>query len=149
MPADVIVHRDAVDVGIVFLGELAYLARQLGRNPFVGVDLKYPFALAEIDTEVAPVALDLPGALHQAVGVACGDISRRVGAFVQDDDDLVGEGETLQTGGEALFFVVDHHQSRKHGPAHGTIARVFSHRSRAAASAASTLRLSIRLSVER
>ena len=77
------------------------------------------------------------------------DLPRAVTAAVEHDDLLVGKTEAGETIGELAFFVMGHDQGGKPRLAHAAALSTECHSRRAAASAASTVRPSIRVPVVR
>ena len=84
------------------------------------------------------------------VGELRGDGARVVGTAVEDDDDLIGEAQALETGGELRRLVVDDDERRETLRLdHAAAPPMLRHRRRAAASAASTVSESIIVPVVR
>ncbi len=94
----------------------------------------------------------LPGALDDPVGIAPGYLARAVGAAVEDDDDLVGKGEGIETVGKlALLVAGDDEGGEERGgiAAHAAALATRAHNWQAAAAAAATEIPSIRVPVVR
>ena len=155
LAADVVVDRHVVDVVGVFFRNLTRFAGERVGHAFVGIDLQHPRTGRGGDAGVAPVALAFPGASDDPVGKFFGDLLGAVGAAVEHNDDLVGEFQAFQAGAEPRLLVPGDDERRQPGPgrswtaAHAAFSAARRHRSRAAFSTASTVRLSIRVPVSR
>ena len=134
--ADVIVHRDLVPVVTRGFDGPADLARKRLGHMFVRVDLEDPGARAGGDTGVPTPALALPRAFDDAPVEPKRDLTGAVPAIVEDDHDLVGEAEALETACQALLLVVNHdergqprgaHAARSHGPVPQLSGRLLRH----------------------
>src|SRR5258708_68484 len=95
--------------------------------------------------------LALPGAFDDAIGEQLRNFLRVIGAAVEHDDQLVAEIERLQALGELRLFVMGNDDCGDKGAAaaHAALLSARDHKPRAAASTASTDRVSIRVSVVR
>src|SRR5438477_12696149 len=91
--ADVIVDRDQMPVRRRMFDDGSDLVSETRRDALVGVDLDDPLATAGGNAGIAARTFALPGALDDFVGEFAGDVRRAVGAAIEHDDDLVGEGE--------------------------------------------------------
>ena len=151
-PTDIIVDRDQVPGGRRGTHDPAEFGRERRRNSLVGIDLEDPVAAAGVDPGVAARPFPLPGAFDEPLGKTESDIARPVAAPVEHDDDLVGKAERSEAVGELAFLIADHDESGKGcrlGSTHAAALATERHRRRAAASAASTERPSISVSVVR
>ena len=94
----------------------------------------------------------LPTTFDEMPGEPACDLPRPVAAAVEDNDDLVGKTETGEAFGQLPLFVVNYNQGGEAGsprPIHAAALATERHSRRAAASAASTERPSIKVSVVR
>ncbi len=148
--ADVVVDRYQVPGRRRAGGDGAKLGGEFRPDPLVGIDLDDPGAAAGVDPGMAARTFALPRALDDVVGEAGGDFARAVAAAVEHDDQLVGKAEAGEAVGKLGLLVAGHDQRRKQNPAaHAAALATRRHSSRAAASALSTDRLSISVSVVR
>ena len=77
------------------------------RHSFVGVDFEYPDATAGLDSRVPAIPFERPVTVDQTVGKTGRDFPRSVGTVVQQNNDLVREGERRETVSELFFLVSD------------------------------------------
>src|SRR5215468_10869583 len=67
---DVIVYRDEMPGGGRGSDYPLDFRRELGCDPFIGINFEDPFAAARIDPGMPPRPLALPGAFDEAIGEA-------------------------------------------------------------------------------
>src|SRR5579859_137421 len=108
--ADPVIDRDVVIGEAGLLRHAAQFLGQFGRHMLVGIDLDDPVAAAGVDAGIAARTFQFPGAFDQAVGELAGDGLAGVGAFVEHDDDLVGEAQSFEAGGQAAFLIMGDHE---------------------------------------
>ena len=154
--ADIIVDRDQVPGGRRAGDDRADFGGEFRAYPLVGVDFENPVAAAGGDPGVAARPFPLPSPFDDAVGEPAGDLARPVGAAVEQDDDLVGKAQTGEAVGELRLLVMRDDEGGEAGRAQRYLSdsrprslATRRHSRRAAASATSTDRLSISVSVVR
>src|SRR3954447_26645497 len=161
---DVIIDSDQVPISRRASDYGGDLGGKLGDDPFVGIDFENPIAAARRDPGIAPLPFALPGALNYPLGELPGYLGRGIIAEVEHDDDLVGKAEAGQAVGQLMFFVARDNESGKdrspqstgghsrlfyRGNAHAASLTARRRSRIAAASTASTDRLSISVPVVR
>src|SRR5262249_28725478 len=150
--ADVIVDRDQVPRRRRHFDDAPDLSREIGRDPLVGIDFEDPITVAGVDPGVPAHPFPLPSTLDDQPGKPGRYIAGTIAAAVENDDDLVGETERREAVGKLQLLVMDNDESgegRRPAPAHAATVSIECHRRRAPASAASTERPSINVSVVR
>ena len=75
-------------------------------DPLVGIDFEDPLPPAGINPGIAALTLDPPVALDDAIREAFGDGFLVVCAFIQQDDDLIGEMQRLQAVAKLVRFIM-------------------------------------------
>src|SRR5216683_3119722 len=151
-PADIVVDRDQVPRCRRRSDDPPDFGRQLLRHPLVGIDFEDPVTAAGVDPGMSACPFPLPGAFDDQLGEPARDLAGSISAAVEYDDDLVGEAEGTEAVGKLALLVVDNdegREGRRSGPAHAAMLSIERHRRRAPASAASTERPSISVSVVR
>src|SRR5262249_29595638 len=112
-PEDV-APRDGVAVGRTVRGEDASdVGGQLRRDDLVGVERQDPVPRREVDRGVLLERVTGPRPDDDVIGELARDGRRLVLGLRVDDDDLVGPGDRLQAGAQALFFVARDDGDRK------------------------------------
>ncbi len=117
MIAHIVLDRHLEVVG--FWGAIdqgADLRPQGLRDDLVGVDLQDPVSAGRGHSRRPARTLERKVAADHTIGVAAGDGFGPIGAAIQEDHDLVGEGETLEARLQHGVFVVgaQHHRQRPH-----------------------------------
>src|SRR5262249_2857652 len=150
--ADVVVDRNEVPCGRRVGSYAPNLRSELRWNPLVGIDFEDPVTAAHVDAGVTARPFPLPSTFDEAVGEPVSDLARPIGAAVEDDNDLIGKAQTAQAFGQLPLLVVDNDKDGEGGlqrPVHASAFVTERHRRHAAASASSTERPSISVSVVR
>lgn len=147
--ANIVVDRDQMPRRVRYLNDPPDLCRKLGRYALVGVDLDYPITETGLDSGMAARPFPLPAAFDKAPREATGDLAGAIAAAVENDDDFIGKAETGETIGEPTLLVTGDDESRKPRSGHAATLPTERHSSVTAASAASTDKPSISVSVVR
>ena len=150
--ADIVVDRDEVPCGGRTGDNPPDLGREIRGNPLVGIDFENPIAATDVDPGMATRSFPFPGTFDEPPGESVGDLAGPISAAIEDDDDLVGKGQTSEAFGQLALLVVDNDKGGEAGSAlsiHAAALATERHKRQAAASAASTERPSISVSVVR